>query len=224
MTPRSKNDKEYFPQDWFIDRLKFTGLPYQQQGRNSYPDFWVGDDSLIEGYEIKSLAFANGRPARRDYDSNSTIPCGRKQGRDIFLVFFLYIGSGADERPVHTLSIAHTDLMNADHAVAEAHINPAIREFGSYGDGFIRNRKMYVFPHPVTINPSGLGRVQLIVPQSWNILDPTLANVGTIGRIVVPEAVDSYTIHLHGSGEAEVHKVPYSDGGSVRRFDVFELA
>ena len=34
MTPRSVNDKEYFPQDWFIDRLNGLGTPYQQQGRN----------------------------------------------------------------------------------------------------------------------------------------------------------------------------------------------
>jgi hypothetical protein len=72
------------------------------QGRNSYPDFWVGDDDQttpIEGYEIKSLAFAKGKPARRDYDSNSTIPAGRKDGRDVFLVFFLYTGSGAIHVP-----------------------------------------------------------------------------------------------------------------------------
>ena len=39
MNPRSPNDKEYFAQDWFIDRLEALGLPYVQQGRNSYPDF-----------------------------------------------------------------------------------------------------------------------------------------------------------------------------------------
>ncbi len=107
MRPRSSNDKEYFPQDWFADRVKALALPYAPQGRNSYPDFWVGDQatSPVEGYEIKSLAFAKGRPARRDYDSNSTIPSGRKDGHDIFLVFFLYTGSGNAVRPVHSLSM-----------------------------------------------------------------------------------------------------------------------
>ena len=92
MKPRSANDKEYFAQDWFIDRLHATGLRYQQQGRNSYPDFWVFDDSLQEGYEIKSLAFVTptpsqsarglpGKPARKDIDFNSTIPSGRKDNR-----------------------------------------------------------------------------------------------------------------------------------------------
>ncbi len=94
MIPRSANDKEYFAQDWFIDRLKSLGLPFKQQGRNSYPDFWVGEGER-EGFEIKSLAFASGRPARKDLDFNSTIPSGLKQGHPVFLVFFLYTGTGA---------------------------------------------------------------------------------------------------------------------------------
>ena len=156
MRPRSPNDKEYFPQDWFAERAATLALPYAPQGRNSYPDFWVGDQAKppVEGYEIKSLAFAKGKPARRDYDSNSTIPSGRKDGRDIFLVFFLYTGSGANLRPVHSLSIAHTDLINADHDAAAAHVNEGIDGFGSYGDGFIRDRKMYRFQQPYTIDPA----------------------------------------------------------------------
>ncbi len=87
MTPRSRNDKEYFPQDWFIDRLDALGVPYEPQGRNSYPDFWVGGikNQPKEGYEIKSLRFSDNKPARRDYDSNSTVPSGRKDDCDIFL-------------------------------------------------------------------------------------------------------------------------------------------
>jgi hypothetical protein len=54
MRPRSANDKEYFAQDCFIDRLRTAGLGYQQQGRNSYPDFWVSKEAQREGYEIKS--------------------------------------------------------------------------------------------------------------------------------------------------------------------------
>jgi hypothetical protein len=65
MIPRSANDKAYFPQDWFADRVGSLGLPLYPQGRNSYPDFWIGEDSQppCEGYEIKALAFSNGRPA-----------------------------------------------------------------------------------------------------------------------------------------------------------------
>jgi len=63
--------KEYFAQDWFAERLGEAGLPLHQQGRNSYPDYWVTADP-VEGYEVKSLGLkANGQPARGDLDFNS---------------------------------------------------------------------------------------------------------------------------------------------------------
>lgn len=224
MTPRSVNDKEYFPQDWFTNRVSTLGLPFAAQGRNSYPDFWVGDDGSppVEGFEIKSLAFSKGRPARRDYDSNSTIPSGRKDGRDVFLVFFLYTGSGANPRPVHSLCIAHTDLSNADHTIAAAHLNEGISGFGSYGDGFIRDRKMYRFPQPFTIDPSGLGRCRLIAPADWKVVDTRLAQVGTIDRTISERALKSYEIHLDGSSGATTQRTARPDAGQVRQFDVFE--
>ncbi|EXJ14200.1 hypothetical protein [Imhoffiella purpurea] len=224
MTPRSANDKEYFPQDWFADRVDGLGLPLMPQGRNSYPDFWVGDDAHapVEGYEIKSLAFNHGRPARKDYDSNSTIPSGRKDGRDVFLVFFLYTGSGASPRPVQSLCIAHGDLINADHAVAAAHVNEAIRGFGSYGEGFIRDRKMYVFPHPLTVYPAGIGRCSLILPADWDVSDPRLARVGSLERVVADESLQGYRIHLDGKTPADKQTMRRSDAGQQRRFHIYE--
>jgi hypothetical protein len=185
MTPRSSSDKEYFFQDWFSDRLRALGIPFQQQGRNSYPDYWV-DGAVTEGFEVKSLSFSRGRPARKDIDFNSTIPSGRKEGRDVFLVFALYTGSGANPRTAHSLSVAHGDLLNADHALADEHLNVAIRNFGSYGDGYIRNRKMYVFNHPLTIDPEGLQRGRLIVPQQWHIADARLRKIKTLERTIAP--------------------------------------
>jgi hypothetical protein len=75
MTPRSANDKEYFPQDWFADRISELGLPFHAQGRNSYPDFWVGDEETtpIEGYEIKSLAFAKDSRSSKPVDGGARI-------------------------------------------------------------------------------------------------------------------------------------------------------
>jgi hypothetical protein len=232
MKPRSANDKEYFAQDWFIDRLQATGLRYQQQGRNSYPDFWVHDDVLQEGYEIKSLAFVPptsrqakqglpGKPARKDIDFNSTIPSGRKDDHDTFLVFFLYSGTGSADRTVHTLSLAHGDLINSDHAVADKHINIAIKEFGSYGDGFIRNRKIYVFPHPVEIDPTGLGKCRLIVPATWQLANDRLKSVKTIPRTIAQQAIDSYKVSLHG-GKPTICRIPYLDAGRQSEFQVFE--
>jgi hypothetical protein len=222
MVPRSANDKEYFAQDWFIDRLQALGLVYVQQGRNSYPDFWVGEGDATEGFEIKSLAFARGKPARKDIDFNSTIPSGRKQGRHVFLVFFLYTGTGGEERAVQSISLAHGDLINSDHALADEHLNVAVHEFGSFADGFIRNRKMYVFPHPITIDPDGLGRHRLVVPQAWNIGDARLQKIKTIDRTIAVQTIDSYTIRLRGRGEAEISSKPAADAGQVLKFDVFE--
>lgn len=222
MTPRSASDKEYFAQDWFTGRLKALGLPYVQQGRNSYPDFLVGMSDATEGFEIKSLAFARGKPARKDIDFNSTIPSGLKQGRQVFLVFFLYTGTGSSKRSVHSLSIAHGDLINCDHALADEHLNVAIHKFGSFADGFIRNRKMYVFPHPVTIDPDGLGRCRLIVPEAWKIRDRRIRKVNTIERIVAPRTIEKYTIRLRGGGKAAISSKAAADAGRVLRFDVFE--
>jgi hypothetical protein len=224
MIPRSANDKEYFPQDWFADRVVALGLPFAAQGRNSYPDFWVGNDGAppCEGYEIKSLAFSNGRPARKDYDSNSTIPSGSKDGRDVFLVFFLYTGSGASPRPVHSLTIAHADLINADYAVAAAHVNEGIAGFGSYGDGFIRDRKMYRFPHPFTLDAAGIGRCRLILPAEWGLSDGRLQRVGILERTLSAATLESYSIHLDGKTKPMTQGSPRPDAGLVRHFDVFE--
>lgn len=226
MIPRSANDKEYFPQDWLADRVKALGLPMYPQGRNSYPDFWIGDNGRqpIEGYEVKSLAFSKGKPARRDYDSNSTIPSGRKDERDCFLVFFLYTGSSAAPRPVHSLCIAHGDLINADHKTAAAHVNEGIDGFGSYGDGFIRDRKMYRFPHPLTLDPSGIGRCRLILPMEWGVADPRLVQVNTLERVIAPKALVSYSIHLDGRTRPTKTAHQRPDAGQIRRFGVFECA
>lgn len=223
MVPRSASDKEYFAQDWFITCLESLQIPYLQQGRNSYPDFWVGTEELREGYEIKSLAFAGGRPARSDIDFNSTIPSGLKQGRSVFLVFFLYTGTGGENRAVHSLTVAHGDLINADHALADEHLNVAIHGFGSYADGFIRNRKMYVFPHPIAIDPDGLGRQRLIVPSTWGLADKRLRRVKTIARAVAGQTIDHFTVRLRGRGEAEVANVPAPNAGRVLQFDVLEI-
>jgi hypothetical protein len=173
---------------------------------------------------VKSLAFARGKPARKDYDSNSTIPSGRREDRDVFLVFFLYTGSGPALRTVHSLCIAHTDLINADHRLAESHVNEAIHGFGSYGDGFIRNRKMYVFPHPFSIDPGAVGSCRLIVPGEWGLTDKRLTLVGSIDRQVAKERIRGYSIDLYHQGEAEVTTSPISKEGLARTFDVFEAA
>ncbi|MEX2236789.1 MAG: hypothetical protein WEB00_04525 [Dehalococcoidia bacterium] len=222
MIPRSAKDKEYFPQDWFQSQAaRVPGVSIDPQGRNSYPDFWVSRDDLTEGYEVKSLAFAQGRPARTDIDFNSTIPSGMKAGRPVFLLFLLYTDSGANPRPVHSLVVAHADLINCDHELADFHINSSIRQFGSFGDGFIRDRKMYVLPHPLTIYPDGIGRLSLIVPATWGIAATGLRKVHELQREVAQTRLTGYEINLWG-GEATSERQPSPRAGETLPFDVFE--
>lgn len=78
-------DKEFHFQNWFRDRLAASNFHYEQGGRNSYPDFRLV--ALTEGYEVKGLAY----PGREEtYDSNSQVPTGWHNGRDIFYVFGRY--------------------------------------------------------------------------------------------------------------------------------------
>lgn len=224
MQPRSANDKEYFAQDWFAARLTSLRVPFKQQGRNSYPDYLVGHPTNVQGFEIKSLQFQTKtkKPARSDIDFNSTIPSGYKDRREQFVVFFLYTGGGRNPRPVHSISLAHGDFINSDHEVADDHLNVAVRQFGSYADGFIRNRKMYVFPHPVTLDPNGIGRFRLILPTSWGVTHPRLAKKDTIERHFSQQRVDGYSITLRGKQQADVTTTPNPSAGQVIRFDVFE--
>jgi hypothetical protein len=173
MTRRSEADKEYFLQDWFAGLLMEAGYGLQVQGRNSTPDFLVARAGIVEGYELKSLANVRSDrdptypPCRTDVDFNSSIPCGRfvkkrthRLPRGIavpddttlrsYYLFALY-------EPVDTLHLrgialvlADGDFLNNDLELAEGHRTVSEEGFGSYGDAFIRTRKMYRFPNPLT--------------------------------------------------------------------------
>jgi len=83
---------------------------------------------------------------------------------------------------------------------------------------------MYVFPHPIAIDPEGLGGIRLIVPASWGLSDPRLIRVKTIERTIAAQSVESYTIRLRGRGQAEVASASHARAGEVLAFDVFESA
>ncbi len=81
----NRSDKEFHFQNWVKARLEETGLHFQQGGRNTYPDFSMVE--VTEGYEVKGLAY----PGRvTDFDSNSQVPTGHHNGRDIYYVFGRY--------------------------------------------------------------------------------------------------------------------------------------
>jgi hypothetical protein len=80
-----------------------------------------------------------------------------------------------------------------------------------------------VFPHAITIDPTGLGRHRLTVPQSWNISDARLTKVGALTRTVSTQYVEKYSIRLLGRGQAEVTQQPRANAGQQLHFDVFEM-
>jgi len=123
---------------------------------------------------------------------------------------------------VHSLCIAHGDLINADHDMAAAHVNEGIEGFGSYGDGFIRDRKMYRFPQPFTLDPAGIGRCRLILPAEWALSDPRLNPVGNLERAIFATSLASYSIHLDGKTRPTTQGSPRPDAGQVRRFSIYE--
>lgn len=204
---RSKDDKEYFIQDWLALVSASADLEVTQSGRNSYPDFWLSHHGHRIGCEVKSLAHqANGKPARTDLDFNSTAPLPNKDGADVFLAFALYRPAGAghplDQR-ITTLVIADVSLINDDREFV--HLNQGVDGFGSYGDGFIRNRRMYLFNHPVTIAAREAGvdlrdRATLILPANEDAdaaaSDAGLSQVCEITRTPTDQLLVSYDVNV----------------------------
>src|ERR1700716_3699199 len=81
----SATDKEYHFQNWFKARLEELDQNFEVGGRNSYPDFRIV--ATTDGYELKGLAYP-GRDA--SFDSNSQVPTGFHNGRNIYYVFGRY--------------------------------------------------------------------------------------------------------------------------------------
>lgn len=163
MQRRSSQDKEYFFQDWFLDQLK-SRYSLEEQGRNSHPDYILGKDEQIEGAELKSLANvkvgkrdASVNPCRTDIDFNSTVPCGivpyRGKQLRTFYYFALYENFKDDPLRAEAIALCVVDgnFLNNDFNIASTHKNTSASGFGSYQDGFIRTRKMYRFPNPLTV-------------------------------------------------------------------------
>lgn len=151
----SAGDKEYLAQNWIEERLKECTSSFATSGRNSYPDFWAEDI----GFESKSLSIVKGRPARSDLDFNSTLPTGTKDGKEVYVVTLFY---DKQSRKVDTICLTHGSFFNDSVEIPD--IEKGIRGFGTYGDGYVRIRKMYVFPHQGSIVPEILGKITIIAP------------------------------------------------------------
>jgi hypothetical protein len=219
----SAKDKEFHFQDWFQKRLLRLSLHFEGSGRNTYPDFCLVE--FTEGYEIKGLAW----PGReRSYDSNSQVPTGYHNGRQIFYVFGRYPadltqyavqGNGRRQYPVVDMVVCHGDFLNADHEYV--HKNKSIKGFGTYGDIMIRDRKMYVAPTPFALTEGTTGLHTLILPEG-SAPDPRFAVVGSLTRTESNMLVVGYTFDLR-TNELKAEKIPNPSAGTEHRFTAYRL-
>jgi len=149
-----------------------------------HPDLVVEREGVQLGVECKSLEASpefvesgRGVPCRTTIDFNSTVPCGQEhykgkfqryvalkgQPLRIFYALGLY-GEVEDENRVLSFLLVDGNYINRDYRLHEEHRNVSRGGFGSYGDGRIRERKMYVFPNPLT-DKDLLGSVSLIAEK-----------------------------------------------------------
>ncbi|MFN3467425.1 MAG: hypothetical protein ACK4WF_06950 [Candidatus Brocadiales bacterium] len=162
MKRRSSTDKEYFAQDWIEEQLQ-KHFQIHRQGRNSHPDYILTSGDVSQGLEVKSLECRQKdtknletTPCRTDVDFNSCIPCGLVQfkGKRLkcYYAFVLYESDTKSALHVDGIAITIVDgnFLNRDFDLAVGHRNISEGGFGSYGDAFIRTRKMYRFPNPLT--------------------------------------------------------------------------
>jgi len=220
----SAKDKEFHFQNWFQKRLQKLSIHFEGSGRNTYPDFCLVE--YTEGYEVKGLAW----PGReKDYDSNSQVPTGYHNGRQIFYVFgrypadlthFVAQGNGHRQYPVVDLVVCHGDFLNADHAYF--HKNKSVKGFGTYGDIMIRDRKMYVAPTPFALTEGTTGLMTLIVPENMKA-DPRYQEVGRLTRIEADSLVVGYAFDLR-TNELKADRIPNPSAGNEHYFVAYRLA
>ena len=211
----SVSDKEYHFQNWVQARIAACRLAFDEPGRNTYPDFRLVNHP--EGYEVKGLEFP-GREA--DYDSNSQVPTGNHNGREVFYVFGRYPKAerGVDEYPVVDLVVCHGNFLNADDEYV--HKNKSFRGFGSYGDILVRDRKMYVVPTPFALASGTAGLATLIVPTDYEVQSDQLVQVGELDRIEVDDVLVSYEFNMQ-TNEMVTHKAPNPNAGTVHKFRAY---
>lgn len=184
----STKDKEFHFQNWFQDRLKDLNVIFDLGGRNLYPDFKLVHE--LVGFEIKGLAY----PGRETtYDSNSQVPSGRYNDRDIYYVFGRYPKDAEIEYPVIDLIICHGDFLNAEHDYV--HKNKSIKGFGTYGDILIRDRKMYVAPSPFGLTLGTTSQRTLILPSNM-LVDDRFVCIGDLTRVEADKVVVGYEFDL----------------------------
>ena len=207
----SRRDKEYHFQDWFRERLEEVGENFDEPARNSYPDFKIVAHTI--GFEVKGLQY----PGRvMSFDSNSQVPTGLHNGREIFYVFGRYPSEpqNPNQYAVLDLILCHGDFLNADHNYI--HKNKSIKGFGSYGDIMIRDRKMYVAPTPFALTDGTEAQITLIVPDGFALTQDVI-KVGDLTRIEAQKFIIGYVFNLK-TNTLTAKTAPNPSAGRVHTF------
>jgi hypothetical protein len=163
--------------EWFRDNLSFQSVDVHT-GR--HPDIVIVEPNAIEGYELKS---ARSRSAGVQY--NSTPPCGTMpHGSGTIPCFYVFadyqVPRGQGHGYLQDLVIVDGDYINNDYSIVLQHGTHYTRDFGSYGDGRIRHRRMYHFPNPMKDLPAGVYLVSKIVGGQAQF--PNIALVQSVTR------------------------------------------
>ena len=180
-----------------------------------HPDMVLERAGTRLGVECKSLAAStrfvetgSGVPCRTTIDFNSTVPCGREQykgkfqryatlrGQPLrtFYALALY-GEVEEENRIISFLLVDGNYINRDYGLHREHRNISRGGFGSYGDGRVRERKMYIFPNPLT-DEDLVGSVSLIAEVEGLTSEfPELSHVVT--KVKRTPAGAEYPFHVY---------------------------
>ena len=166
---------------------------------------------------MKGLAYP-GRDA--SFDSNSQVPTGHHNGRNIYYVFGRYPRTPDGESyPVLDLVVCDGDFLNADHEYA--HKNKSVKGFGSYGDIMIRDRKMYVVPTPFHL-VEGVAHHRTLIASADVEPGDDFVQVGDLKRIEAAELIVGYSFDLN-TNALMPRKVPNPGKGREHRFRAWRV-
>lgn len=190
-TSRIGKDKEFHFQNWVYDRIVEAGYVSPEKGRNTYPDFPI--EETDESYEVKGITVGS---REGDFDSNSAMPSGKHDGKDVLYVFGRYDNpqTGGDSPSVHDLVIVHGSFLNAGGGFAAD--NKSMRVLGSFGDILLRDRKMYVPYTPYRLLSNLRGYCTLVLPEADAFPGNGYAEVGRFSRFEANSVLVGYRADL----------------------------
>ncbi|MGV3713248.1 hypothetical protein [Pseudolysinimonas sp.] len=214
-TPKTTDDKEFHFQRWVADRIALAGHGDIDTGRNRYPDFPI--PGTTEAYEVKGITVGS---REKDFDSNSALPSGSHDGRDVFYVFGRYESVGP-KTVVRDLVIAHGSLLNAGGGFDAK--NTSMRVVGSFGDVLLRDRKMYVAYTPYSLLTNVYDACTLVLPTGWPGRPDDVHAVGAFSRTEHANILVGYEADLR-ENTLEGKFEPNPQAGRVHGYEAWALS